>query len=220
MIFDELEMWCDPVARGGPETMAVDEWLLEKCARPLLRIYTWSGDWGSVGYFGKVGEARERMPGLNWVRRWTGGGTVSHSNDWTYSLIVPRCHSVARLKGGESYRQIHEVLVRVLEAEFGAASLSHRRGNGEAMCFKNLVEHDVEDAAGNKLAGAAQRRGKSGLLHQGSVVSNGGDARHREEIFTESLAYRWSEVEIFVDESRIADLVKQKYGTQEWLERC
>ncbi len=221
MIFEELEMWFDPVARLGPEAMAVDEWLLETRARPLLRIYGWSGRWGSVGYFGKLDEARERMPGLEWVRRWTGGGTVDHSEDWTYSLIVPKGHVVAGLKGGESYRLIHEVLVRVLMAETGSASLSTAKGDGKGngLCFENPVEYDVEDAGGGKLAGAAQRRGKSGLLHQGSVRSTGGDARLRAEIFTESLAKSWFEESIFLDESRIAELVGRKYGSQDWLER-
>lgn len=219
MIFKELEMWFDPVARDGPEAMAVDEWLLETRARPLLRIYGWSGTWGSVGYFGKLDEARQSMPGLEWVRRWTGGGTVDHSEDWTYSLVIPKGHVVAGLKGGESYRLIHEVLVRVLMAEVGGASLTTRKGQSGGLCFENPVEHDVEDAAGTKLAGAAQRRGKSGLLHQGSVRSPGGDARLRGEIFTESLAKSWFEEDVFVDDERVADLVERKYGAQDWLER-
>ena len=219
MIFEELEVWFDPEVRAGPEAMAIDEWLLEDRGRPLLRIYGWDGTWGSVGYFGKLEEARERMPGLEWVRRWTGGGTVDHSDDWTYSLIVPKGHEVAELKGGESYRLIHEVLVNVLKAEVGTASLSAGRGGSGGACFENPVEHDVEDGAGTKLAGAAQRRGKRGLLHQGSVLCAGGYSRLRGEIFTESLAKSWSEEEIFVDEGRIAELVVGKYGTQDWLER-
>ena len=221
MIFEELEMWFDPVARVGPEAMAVDEWLLENRVRPLLRIYSWKGNWGSLGYFGKLAEARERMPCLDWVRRWTGGGTVDHSQDWTYSLIVPQSHVVAQLKGGESYRLIHEVLVGLLKEEIGTASLSsgNGKGNGNSLCFENPVEHDIEDAAGNKLAGAAQRRGKSGLLHQGSVCGANCDARLRGKIFTESLANSWSEVDVFVNESRVAELIERKYGTQEWLER-
>lgn len=220
MIFEELEVWFDPVARAGPEAMAVDEWLLGSREKPLLRIYGWDGKWGSLGYFGNLQEARDSMPGLEWVRRWTGGGTVDHSEDWTYSLIVPKGHVVAELKGGESYRQIHEVLVRVLRDEVGAVSLSTGGGEGSGSCFENPVEHDVEDGTGTKLAGAAQRRGKFGLLHQGSVLCAGGDSRLRGEIFTESLAKSWSEEEIFVDERRVAELVKRKYGAQNWLERC
>ncbi len=77
-----------------------------------------------------------RCPAWQWVRRWTGGGTVDHSNDWTYSLIVPQGNGIANLKGGESYRRIHEVLVRVLNAEVGAVSLSKRSGKSGGSVFR------------------------------------------------------------------------------------
>lgn len=219
VIFEELEVWFDPVARAGPEAMAVDEWLLLTRKIPLLRIYGWDGKWGSIGYFGCLDEARKRMPGLLWVRRWSGGGVVDHSEDWTYSLIVPKGHAFSELKGGESYRRIHEVLVKVLDAEVGAVSLSTSGGESRGACFDNSVEHDVEDSNGAKLAGAAQRRGGFGLLHQGSVLCAGGDSRLRGEIFSESLSKSWSEKEIFVDEQRVAELVEKKYGARSWLER-
>ncbi len=219
MVFDELEVWFDPVDRPGFEAMAVDEWLLEERVRPLLRIYGWSGKWGSFGYFGKRKEATEGMPGLDWVRRWTGGGAVDHSEDWTYSIIVPRGHLVAGLKGAESYRRIHEVLVTVLKGEMGSASLSGVGGESGSSCFENPVEHDVEDADGRKLAGAAQRRSKAGLLHQGSVRCPGGDGRLRGQVFTEKLARSWAEEEILVDEARVGKLVESKYGSRAWLER-
>jgi len=218
VIFEELELWFDPVARTGPEAMAIDEWLLECRPRPLLRVYGWEGKWGSVGYFGQLDEAREQMPGLDWVRRWTGGGTVDHSCDWTYSLIVPKGHMVAELKGGESYRLIHQVLVAVLKSEGGAPVLSAGKEKSGGWCFENPVEHDVEDAEGMKLAGAAQRRGKRGLLHQGSVQSDGG-GRLRGEVFTESLSRSWSEEQISVDEQRVENLVREKYGKPGWLHR-
>jgi lipoate-protein ligase A len=86
------------------------------------------------------------------------------------------------------------------------------------MCFENPVEYDVMDAAGEKLAGAAQRRTKLGLLHQGSVATTG-DSRARGELFAERLAGSWREVEILVDENRIAEIVASRYGRKEWLER-
>ena len=77
-VFENLQLWLDPVARPGPEAMAVDEWLLGEVQVPLLRIYRWQGEWGSLGYFGSLSEAQKNFPGLQWVRRWTGGGTVDH----------------------------------------------------------------------------------------------------------------------------------------------
>ena len=218
VIFWEMELWFDPLARSGPEAMAVDEWLVEHATNPVLRIYGWDGKWGSLGYFGKLSDAQEGLPGVNLVRRWTGGGMVDHSRDWTYSLIVPKNFELARMKGGESYHAIHEILTGVLKAEGGAPALSPASGKTGGMCFENPVEFDVMDAAGEKLAGAAQRRGKLGLLHQGSVAT-AGDLRLRGELFAEHLAESWWEAEIEPDETRVAEIVSLKYGRKEWLER-
>lgn len=213
-----MELWFDPLARSGPEGMAVDEWLLEHVKHPVLRIYRWDGDWGSLGYFGKLSEAVEGLPGVEFVRRWTGGGIVDHRSDWTYSLIVPRDRELARMKCGESYRAIHQILLGVLSAEGGAPDLSPGCRKSGEMCFDNPVENDLINAGGTKLAGAAQRRGKLGLLHQGSVAT-GGDFRLRGELFAERLAESWWEADLVVNEDRVAALVELKYGSKEWLAR-
>ena len=218
VIFVEMELWFDPHPRSGPEAMAVDEWLLENVKHPVLRIYRWAGAWGSLGYFGKLSEAEIRLPGVSFVRRWTGGGTVDHRGDWTYSLIVPRDREVARMKGGESYRAIHLILLEVLRAEGGEPDFSAGNGKSGTMCFQNPVENDLLDAQGEKLAGAAQRRGKLGLLHQGSVAT-AGDSRLRGELFAERLAESWWEADLIADEDRVAALIDLKYGRREWLAR-
>jgi len=218
MIFREMELWFDPLARSGPEAMAVDEWLLGYATHPILRIYGWDGEWGSLGYFGKLTDAMVGLSGVNLVRRWTGGGTVDHRCDWTYSLIVPRRYELARMKSGESYRAIHEILSGVLKAEGGEPGLAPSNGISGGMCFENPVEYDIMDAAGEKLAGAAQHRGKLGLLHQGSVAT-AGDSRLRGELFAERLAESWWGAEIHPDERRVAEISTMRYGSKEWLER-
>src|SRR6478672_8158419 len=100
-IFQKLLLWMDPVKRTGPEAMAVDEWLLETAFLPVLRVYEWDGDWASVGYFGKIAEARSTVPEVSWVRRWTGGGLVDHRSDWTYSLALPNSEKLATERGAE-----------------------------------------------------------------------------------------------------------------------
>ena len=218
VIFDEMELWFDPVVRSGPEAMAVDQWLLETRILPTMRIYRWKGEWGSVGYFGKLDEAKRSFPKLRWVRRWTGGGIVDHSRDWTYSLMVPRKFEVARMKGGESYRAIHKVLATVLADEAGSQGLAVGKSMGGGVCFENAVEFDVVGRLGEKLAGAAQRRAKAGLLHQGSVAVEG-DSRLRGGLFAESIAESWWESEVFPDEERIEELVATRYGSKAWLSR-
>jgi lipoyl(octanoyl) transferase len=188
-LFETLQLWIDESARSGPENMAVDEWLLANVEQPLLRVYRWEGNWGSLGYFGSIAEARETFPGVNWVRRWTGGGLVDHRDDWTYTLVVPIRDPLARQRGAESYRLIHEALGQVLES--GDVRLSSgREVTGAAACFENPVEHDLVDAAGRKRAGAGQRRTRTGLLHQGSVCGRLEIhvSRERAEALAEGLA--------------------------------
>ncbi len=224
MIFEELEIWTDPVRRGGPEAMAVDEWLCETRETPLLRIYQWEGNWGSLGFFTPFAEAEASMDGVEWVRRRTGGGVVDHRLDWTYSLIVPVGCEVARMRGGESYRAVHEVLVRVLGGEAfleegakeGRAARNGEKGGGGG-CFSNPVRYDVMGDGGVKISGAAQRRTRRGLLHQGSVRGRFDDRMGM--AFARGLAGKVVEVKTFPDTAEIDALVASSYGTKEWLMR-
>ncbi|MFK7851041.1 MAG: lipoate--protein ligase family protein [Akkermansiaceae bacterium] len=218
MLFHEIELWFDPVARVGPEAMAVDQWLLETRETPMMRVYQWSGKWGSLGYFGSIEEANTSLPSREWVRRWTGGGIVDHCNDWTYSLVVPKKDSVAQMKGGESYGAIHRVLVDVLREEIETVALAPSHGEGGGLCFQNAVEYDVVGESDEKIAGAAQRRSKSGLLHQGSVAV-AGDSRLRGKLFAEKLAGSWCEVQVSPEKERIEELVILRYGNESWLRR-
>lgn len=180
-MLDALTLWLDDVARDGPENMAVDEWLLATATAPVLRVYRWRPEWGSFGYFVRDADAAASLPGLHRVRRWTGGGIVDHRRDWTYTVVAPGRGGLAGAKGGESYRVIHEALVAALgesgvEARLESATAPARGGE----CFVRAVEHDLVGADGRKLAGAGQRRAKTGLLHQGSVALEGSAGLARE----------------------------------------
>lgn len=221
-VFGNMRLWVDPVARAGPEAMAVDEWLLETAERPLLRVYQWLGDWGTVGYFGRLAEARAAVPGVRWVRRWTGGGTVDHRADWTYTVLAPAGEMLAGLRGAESYRLLHAALAATLAAEGLDARLSGGGGTtGAALCFANPVSHDLIDRTGRKLAGAGQRRVRCGLLHQGSVAGGGKpvDFHRRAEVLAGCLARDWEHAECFPPPDLIARKLAERYGRTAWTER-
>jgi lipoate-protein ligase A len=221
-LFRKLECWIDPVARDGPDAMAVDEWLCGAAAVPVLRVYRWLGEWCSIGYFGKLDEARARIDCPQHVRRITGGGFVDHRADWTYSLVVPRPDPVADLRGGESYLAIHQALVDALQTEGIICRLSTGEAvAGEAMCFANPVDHDVVGADGGKLAGAGQRRAANGLLHQGSVACAAlGDAsRARAMAFAMRLADRVETVDFEPDPEWVETMVRERYGCDGWTTR-
>jgi lipoyl(octanoyl) transferase len=222
VVFERLHLWIDPLERPGPEAMAVDEWLLENATLPVLRVYRWRGEWGSVGYFGKLAEARHSFPGISWVRRWTGGGTVDHRADWTYTVVAPAGENVARLRGAESYRAIHAALAAALAGEGIRASLSTGAGEtGATACFENPVGHDLVDAGQRKIAGAGQRRSSSGLLHQGSLAlpCEAEVSGKRAVSLASELADQW-ELRSFDPPGEILALkVRERYALEEWTKR-
>ena len=218
-VFENLQLWLDPVARPGPEAMAVDEWLLGEVQVPLLRIYRWQGEWGSLGYFGSLSEAQKNFPGLQWVRRWTGGGTVDHREDLTYTLVIPISHPLAKARGAESYRLIHEALAGALERAGVSAHLSSgAEETGATACFENPVQHDLLGAGNAKLAGAGQRRTKNGLLHQGSVAIKNIQMDFP-PLLAAHLSERWDAIEVSVPSEWIGHLVRDRYAAPGWLTR-
>lgn len=194
--------------------MAVDEWLLETVERPTLRVYGWDGKWGSVGYFGDVEEARRQIPGRQWVRRRTGGGTVDHAADWTYTVVVPAGVPLAKMRGGESYRLLHEALAVALAAEGVRAEMSLETPDAEEpLCFSNPAPFDLLGEVG-KLAGAGQRRTRHGLLHQGSVAGmcEGENSLARTKALATCLCWEARQVFPVVEGDAVGRLMSQRYG--------
>jgi len=152
--------------------MALDEALLESApqmAKPILRFYGWTEPAGSFGYSQHFAEL-ERVTNLRpLIRRPTGGGLVPHNADWTYSLIFPPNHSWYALKAVESYERVH-VWIRDAFQKIGVTTELSPCCKKEipGQCFVGAEKSDVL-WYGRKIAGAAQRRTKSGLLIQGSV---------------------------------------------------
>lgn len=152
--------------------MAQDEALLESMPRlqtPVLRFYDWTEPAATFGYFQKHADVAEATKLRPLVRRPTGGGIVPHDVDWTYSAVFPAGHEWYSLKAEESYRRIHDWLrlaFAKLEIETVLARCCQKSLPGQ--CF---VGHEKFDLLwhGKKIAGAAQRRSKLGLLIQGSV---------------------------------------------------
>lgn len=222
LVLESLDLWLDPTPRPGPEAMAADEWLLYHATKPTLRVYHWSGNWGTIGYFGSMPKARQSIPNLSWIRRWTGGGSVDHRADWTYSLIVPAGNSFALIKRATSYQWLHVALAQALQAEGITSSLSpDTSGSTSPFCFQNPVTHDLVVSNGQKLAGAGQRRTLVGFLHQGSVSgacsldTSATRARH----LASALANHWAPVDLTIPPDWLANCVRTRYANPDWNDR-
>jgi lipoate-protein ligase A len=199
--------------------MAIDEALLREVRGPVLRLYAWNVPAVSLGYFQPAALVPEGRP---FIRRYTGGGLVDHARDVTYTVVLPRSHPWMELSAPESYCIIHRGVQAALAACGIVSELTPQASATESeACFQKPVRFDVM-AAGSKLSGAAQRRTREGLLHQGSILlpdpARNDDLRH---IFVEAFSRHLDLVikpgELTAEESRRADdLEYSRYATEDW----
>ena len=227
--FERLTVYEDLTPRSAAMNMAIDEALLEIAVVPSIRFYRWDSPALSFGYFGNFADVATYAAQRDVVRRWTGGGIVFHGDDLTYSVIIPAHHVVFSESSMLIYEKIHCSLRNALAANGERAELACGAGVAVAdtaasdcayngPCFANPVHADVM-VNGRKVAGAAQRRARTGLLHQGSIqyvdLANGLAERFARELC--DVFYERSLSEAVVERAR--QIAEQKYQTVDWLRR-
>lgn len=157
--------------------MAADFLLLQRYpGAPAVRYrhYGWRRAAFTFGYAQKYAFVRARLPqgdALDVTRRATGGGLVDHREDWTYALVLPREHPAWDRPGPVIYRAVHEAVATALNALGSSVHLQNNEPEtAPGVCFERPEVGDVvRTADGVKVAGAALKRGKHGLLLQGSI---------------------------------------------------
>ena len=218
-MLDELHVYDGVEPQSAALNMAVDEALLERAAAPILRFYRWRHPSLSFGYFGRYAEAAIHASQREIVRRWTGGGIVPHGADLTYSIVIPARHPWLARSSLEIYAALHEAMRAALEANGVVATLANTADPriSEA-CFANAVRADLI-SKGQKIAGAAHRRTRAGLLHQGSIQRSDLPSRFRDD-FARVLCERFEPKTLAPDLlERATAIAEAKYGTSEWLRR-
>ena len=237
-IFAELDIYHDLTPRSATMNMAIDEALLETATIPSIRFYRWCSPALSFGYFGKFTDVAEYAAGRDLVRRWTGGGIVFHGDDLTYSIVIPARDPVLCKSSISIYENVHRALrdalmkrgqhavVAVIGDRGGAAAIKtgvsdpgySRAQDCNGHCFANPVHADVL-VNGRKVAGAAKRRTRAGLLHQGSIqhvgFANGLAEGFTMELSSEAIARKLDDPIL----DRACEIAAQKYGTDAWLRK-
>ena len=230
-MFDRLEVYLDGTPRSAALNMAIDEALLEHVAAPSIRFYRWTSAALSFGYFGRFADVTSYARERDLVRRWTGGGIVFHGDDLTYSIVIPAGDPVFGESSMSIYEKIHCALRNALAANGGGVELAAmgrdaalrrprtaQRAVPTNMCFANAVRADVM-IDGRKIAGAAQRRTRAGLLQQGSIqgVDLGNGLAER---FAKELSHN-REMRSLRDrvQNRAEEIAARKYATEDWLRK-
>lgn len=171
-----------PNAFGDAATnMAVDASLLYTLPTGIaaFRHYGWTEPAITFGYTQRIADVQAAFPeDLRLCRRLTGGGIVDHRNDWTYALALQTDLPAAHGPATELYATIHNCIRLALKAQSVQSVLAPcpRHCNetppahdGPDQCFVQPTANDVIQANGTKIAGAAMKRAREGLLIQGSI---------------------------------------------------
>ncbi len=170
--------------RDGATNMAIDEAILHALAdghtsMPTLRFFQWEPACLSLGYnqhWDEIDEAACRRLGYTWTRRPTGGKAILHTDEATYSLIIPQDDQ--RIQGGivASYRALSFGLLRGLKklgvrarpATKEETSAKMRAGAAGPVCFDTPSRYEIT-WQGKKLIGSAQLRRRRVVLQHGSL---------------------------------------------------
>jgi lipoate-protein ligase A len=161
---------------AGSYNMAADEAILTNYPTtkiPTLRIYGWKPPCISLGYNQAVDNVLASTTAFPFVRRITGGASILHDQEITYSISCAL--SDLNLPKGvkESYKTLCSFIIDFysqlgLNAQFAKDVVPeklHAYGN---FCFSSCEEFDLT-IAGKKIGGNAQRRKKEIIFQHGSI---------------------------------------------------
>jgi lipoate-protein ligase A len=163
------------------DNMRVDGELLASLpcpGAPILHFYDWDGPSLTYGHFVDpyVHLDREAMEecGMQIARRPTGGGIIFHLGDFAFSVLIPADHPWFSCNTLDNYARINTVVLGVIQHFLDPTKeLTLLPACSAVPCWKNFcmaqpTRYDLV-IEGRKVGGAAQRRTKSGLLHQASI---------------------------------------------------
>jgi len=138
---------------------AITEFVSKKNSAPTLRLYSWISPVVTVGYFQKISETVNTGycidNNIDIIRRVTGGGTVLHNKEITYSFITPINNRVVPEEIEASFRGIIDPIIAALKE------------SGIDASFKPVNDINVN---GKKISGSAQTRKHGVILQHGTII--------------------------------------------------
>lgn len=187
-------------SKASPEmNMEMDIKLLQSLAweeRIVLHFYAWKGNCATYGYFldpfKLLHEEQVRKHSLALARRPTGGGVIFHQWDLAFAVLIPAAHPKYALNTLQNYAWVNKAVLEAV-AEFSGRKFETTLLEQEEKCLHPcfcMAKPTVFDVMlnGRKAGGAAQRRTKHGLLHQGSIALSFPAAEFLEQVLIETQA--------------------------------
>ena len=196
--------------------MALDEAvLLESSPEALvLRVYDWKGEACTFGFSQKYADVKKLCrPGIEPVRRATGGGVVLHDGDVTFSLVFPWDRTCAP---ETIYKNIHRGIHQALKARGtvnGMWSPKEKAPGIAASCFARAEKADLVDADDKKILGGALRKKGVKGLYQGSLR-----ARASQDVIVDGITREFGRpsLEILPEWAAAGVRLEARYRSAEW----
>lgn len=179
----------DDGAAPGLHNMNFDIKLAEECKENeiFFRLYRWKPYAISLGAnqsFNDVDFAETKYDKIDVVQRPTGGRAIYHSEEITYSIVVPLSFG---LSPKEIYRSVSEALIiglKIYDERLYETSLESLQPDfpeilktkSGSICFASIAKNEVK-YSGKKLIGSAQKKMKKVILQHGSILCG---TKHRE----------------------------------------
>lgn len=174
--------WIPYQTNSAAENMAIDEAIMIHHRKgkvpPTIRFYGWETPTCSIGYFQKIKRELDLdeliKQNVSFVRRITGGRTVFHDQELTYSLIVSDQHPLYSSTISKSYYQISQGLLTGfrelgLVAELAPPRQRETKRTKSSACFDLASDYELV-VQGKKVVGSAQTRKQGVLLQHGSIL--------------------------------------------------
>lgn len=159
--------------------MAIDEVLLSSKV-PVLRFYHWRPNAVSIGRFQNINEIDIDFcinNKIDIVRRITGGKTVFHDHELTYSFIIDRNkfpRSIMESYAIISYAIIHGLQILGLNPEMNKTGVANKEN---PVCFQEPSYNEIVINQ-KKIVGSAQVRINGKLLQHGSILTGIDNRKH------------------------------------------
>jgi len=171
----------DTGCNSPEENMRIDQELLNQLdpsGQPILHLYEWSGNCATYGHFLNpyLFLKQEAIQGgkVFIAKRPTGGGIIFHICDFAFSVLLPASHPKFSINTLENYALINHAVISAIQnmqesplelLQTDPVPLDYA---SNFFCMAKPTKYDVI-MGGRKIGGAAQRRTKQGLLHQGTI---------------------------------------------------
>jgi lipoyl(octanoyl) transferase len=163
----------------GVQNMALDLMFsdqVEKTSVPILRFYGWKPYCLSLGYHQKSDDIdldRLKKSGYDIVRRPTGGSAIFHSEELTYSFIIPKNnlshHSLYEIFHSALGKALNQLGYNVTLSSQGNPDSYLNQGNNTFACFNRAAKSELKYEK-KKLVGSAQKLFSSTILQHGSIM--------------------------------------------------